>query len=138
VHVRRGDQPGRRSGLIGSSAELVRVNAPRRYHVAMDGPERCGGVGSVVLAAVLIVLFSNGFMAAQATDHERVEGTVEAIQGPNMILVRTRDRLVTVDLSALGGVTAALTRGQKIVAIGTMEASGDVIHATNLEPSTSP
>ena len=97
------------------------------------------GLGVLVLAGytVLVASLSNVFVAAQATDHERVEGIVEAIQGPNVVLVRTRDRLVTVDLSTLGGVTAAVTRCQKITAIGTMEASGEVIHATSLESPTS-
>jgi len=100
-------------------------------------PRQRSGLGAIVLAAVLIVLFSTGLRAAQATDHERVEGVVEAIHGPNVLLVGTRDRLVTIDLSALGGVTAAVTRGQKIAAIGTMEKSGEVIHATSLESPTS-
>ena len=99
-----------------------------------------GGLGSLILAGytVLVALFSNGFIAAQATDHECIEGIVEAVHGPNTVLVRTQDRLVTVDLSVLGGVTAALTPGQSITTIGTMEASREVIHATSLESPTSP
>jgi len=45
--------------------------------------------------------------------------------------------LVTVDLAALGGVTALVTPGQKIVAIGTMESSGDLLHATQLQSPSS-
>ena len=100
-------------------------------------PRQLSGLGAIVLAAVLTVLFATGFLTAQATDHERIEGVVEAIHGPNVVLVRTRDRLVTVDLSALGGVTAALTSGEKIAAIGTIEKNGEVIHATSLESPTS-
>jgi len=52
--------------------------------------------------------------------------------------VRTRDRLVTVDLAALGGVTVAVTQGTKITAVGRMDPSGDVLHAARFESPTSP
>jgi hypothetical protein len=49
---------------------------------------------------------------------------VEAVQSPNTVRVRTADRVVTVDLTALGGVTVAVAPGEKIAAVGTMEQSG--------------
>ena len=92
----------------------------------------------VVMAvfAVLVTLSWNSLAGAQGGD--RVEGIVEAVKAPNAVLVRTRDRLVTVDLAALGGVTVAVTSGTKIAAVGTMDPSGDVLHAARFESPTSP
>jgi len=86
--------------------------------------------------AVLVTLSWNPLAGAQGGD--RVEGIVEAVKAPNAVLVRTRDRLVTVDLAALGGVTVAVTQGTKITAVGTMDPSGDVLHAARFESPTSP
>ncbi len=95
-------------------------------------------VSRVVMAvfAVLVTLSWNAL--ADAQDGDRVEGIIEAVKAPNAVLVRTRDRLVTVDLAALGGVTVAVTQGTKIAAVGTMEPSGDVLHAARFESPTSP
>ena len=71
--------------------------------------------------------------AAGGSDHDRIEGVVEAIQSPNAVRVRTPDRVITVDLTALGGVTAAVTPGERIVAVGTMEPGDDIFRANRLE-----
>jgi len=86
--------------------------------------------------AVLVTLSWNPLAGAQGGD--RVEGIVESVEAPNAVVVRTRDRLVTVDLAALGGVTVAVTSGTKIAAVGTMDPSGDVLHAARFESPTSP
>ena len=85
--------------------------------------------------AVLVTLSWNPLAGAQGGD--RVEGIVESVEAPNAVVVRTRDRLVTVDLAALGGVTVAVTQGTKIAAVGTMDPSG-VLHAARFESPTSP
>src|SRR2546425_2556129 len=69
--------------------------------------------------AVLVTLSWNPLAGAQGGD--RVEGIVESVEAPNAVVVRTRDRLVTVDLAALGGVTVAVTQGTKITAVGGSE-----------------
>ena len=75
---------------------------------------------------------------AQPGDHlDRVEGVVESVQAPEAVRVRTSNGLITVDLTALGGVTVSVTPGQKIVAVGTMEPSGTLFHATQLQSSSS-
>jgi len=86
--------------------------------------------------AVLVTLSWNPLAGAQGGD--RGEGIVESVEAPNAVVVRTRDRLVTVDLAALGGVTVAVTQGTKIAAVGTMDPSGDVLHAARFESPTSP
>ena len=90
-----------------------------------------------LFAALLAFVMSLSAIVGEAQPVDRVEGVVEAVLGPDAIRVRTQDRLVTVDVSTLGGVTVAVTPGTKIVAVGTLEPSGDVLHATHLEPSTS-
>src|SRR3989441_3816026 len=92
----------------------------------------------VVMAvfAVLVTLSWNSLAGAQGGD--RVEGIVESVEAPNAVVVRTRDRLVTVDLAALGGVTVAVTQGTKITAVGAMEPSGGVLPAARVEAPASP
>src|SRR2546429_6068098 len=85
--------------------------------------------------AVLVTLSWNPLAGAQGGD--RVEGIVESVEAPNAVVVRTRDRLVTVDLAALGGVTVAVTQGTKITAVGAMDPSGDVLHAARVGSPTS-
>jgi len=46
--------------------------------------------------------------------------------------------MVTVDLADLGGVTVSVTPGTRILAVGTMEPSGEILHAKHLEPPASP
>jgi hypothetical protein len=41
-----------------------------------------------------------------------------------------------VDVSSLGGVTAAIAKGQRIAVIGTMAPSGQTFHAIRLESAT--
>src|SRR5215470_4053682 len=80
---------------------------------------------AVSLASVLSLNASVGW--AQQADHvDRVEGVIQSVQAPDAIRVQTPNGLVTVDLAALGGVTALVTPGQRIVAIGTMESSGNL------------
>src|SRR2546426_11726279 len=86
--------------------------------------------------AVLVTLSWNPLAGAQGGD--RVEGIVESVEAPNAVVVRTRDRLVTVDLAALGGVTVAVTQGTKITAVGAMDPSGDGLRPARIEAPTSP
>src|SRR3989442_3415012 len=76
--------------------------------------------------AVLVTLSWNPLAGAQGGD--RVEGIVESVEAPNAVVVRTRDRLVTVDLAALGGVTVAVTHRAKITAARTVEPRGQQRH----------
>jgi hypothetical protein len=90
----------------------------------------------LVMALAMSVAFLSSSVAAES-DHDRVEGIVEAVLGPNATQLRTGEKVVTVDLTALGGVTVAVTPGTRIVAIGTLDANGDVLHARRLESPTS-
>lgn len=90
----------------------------------------------VCLAFALLLNAGTG-RAQQANHPDRVEGVVESVQGPDAVRVQTANGLVTVDLAALGGVTVSVTPGQRIVAQGTMESSGDLLHATQLQSPSS-
>src|SRR5947208_7868473 len=81
--------------------------------------------------AVLVTLSWNSLAGAQGGD--RVEGIVESVEAPNAVVVRTRDRLVTVDFSDLGGVTVAVTQGTKITSVGTSRPCGGVLQAARFE-----
>jgi len=62
---------------------------------------------AVCLASVLSLNASVG--RAQQADHaDRVEGVVQSVQAPDAVRVQTPNGVVTVDLAALGGVTAAV------------------------------
>ena len=98
---------------------------------------RLRGTVLVVLAMSLAFAAPLNAVVGETQQADRVEGIVEAVLGPDAIRVRAQGRLVTVDLSALGGVTVAVTRGTKIVAVGTMEPNGDILHAMHLEPPAS-
>src|SRR2546429_7864955 len=86
--------------------------------------------------AVLVTLSWNPLAGAQGGD--RVEGIVESVEAPNAVVVRTRDRLVTVDLAALGGVTVAVTQGTKITAVGAVDPGGGGLPAARFEAPASP
>src|SRR5215472_9444851 len=91
---------------------------------------------AVSLAFALSLTASTSW--AQQADHlDRVEGVVESVKAPDAVRVQTTNGLVTLDLAALGGVTVSVTPGQKIVAVGTMESSGDLLHATQLQSPSS-
>ena len=55
---------------------------------------------------------------------------------PNDFVLNSGGRRVVVDVSALGGVTAAITKGQTIAAIGTMAPDKRQFRAVRLEPAT--
>ena len=92
------------------------------------------GVIAIVAALSFNLVWSGATAATQPT---RVEGVIEAVQSPNTIVLRTATARVTVDLTQLGGVTVAVEPGQTIAAIGVMEPTGTVLHATTLESVTS-
>ena len=98
---------------------------------------RSQAVVLVVCLAFALSLNAGISRAQQATHPDRVEGVVESVQAPDAVRVQTANGLVTVDLAALGGVTVSVTPGQRIVALGTMESSGDLLHATQLQSPSS-
>ena len=50
----------------------------------------------------------------------------------------TSPLLVVVDVSALGGITAAIAEGEAIIAIGTMAPAEQELHAVRLEAPKQP
>jgi len=93
----------------------------------------------VAMTLVMALGFPSVQIGAVANDADvHVEGIVEIVKNPNAVVVRTEERLVTVDLADLGGVTVSVTPGTKILAIGTMEPSGDILHAKHLESPPTP
>ena len=82
------------------------------------------------LVAALLLLFAAG--TAAANDIERVEGIVVAVHHNDFILAGDTARIV-VDVSALGGVTAAIAEGQPIAVIGRMAPDGQRFIALRLE-----
>lgn len=91
-----------------------------------------GWHGAVILVLGHLIAFPPG-IPAEEPDSQRIEGMIEAVESPTSVLVRTPDRLITVDVTALWGVTAALAPEQNIVAIGTMEPNADTFRARRLE-----
>ena len=83
----------------------------------------------LVLPALLLVATS-GFMAAD--DSERIEGVITAVH-PNDFVLNTDRGPIVVDMSDLGGVTAAIAAGQRIAVIGAMAPGGETFHAIRLE-----
>src|SRR2546428_7086994 len=72
-------------------------------------------------------------LAAGAGDVDRIQGVITELH-PQGFILATEGRTVVVDMSALGGITMALARGQAIVAIGTLAPNGKTFHAVRLEP----
>jgi uridine phosphorylase len=71
-------------------------------------------------------------LAAGAGDVDRIQGVITELH-PQGFILATEGRTVVVDMSALGGITMALARGQAIVAIGTLAPDGTTFHAVRLE-----
>jgi hypothetical protein len=71
-------------------------------------------------------------LAAGAGDVDRMQGVITELH-PQGFILATEGRTVVVHMSALGGITMALARGQAIVAIGTLAPDGKTFHAVRLE-----
>jgi hypothetical protein len=89
------------------------------------------------MRAALALLFAGivaaSVAAAAGGGVERLEGTVTELHPQHFVLLTAENKSVVVDISALGGITAALGTGQNIVAIGTMDPGGETLHAVGLE-----
>lgn len=108
------------------------IQASRRC----DEKEKIPRGAIAIIAALSFNLVWSG--ASGATEQTtRVEGVIEAVHSPNAIVLRTETTRVTVDLAQLGGVTVAVEPGQTIAAVGVMEPTGTLLHATTLEPMNS-
>ena len=86
---------------------------------------------SVLLLACLGIAATS--LMAGAGDVDRIQGVVTELH-PQGFVLATEGRTVVVDMSALGGITMALAKGQAIVAIGTLAPNGKTFHAVRLEP----
>jgi hypothetical protein len=89
----------------------------------------------LTLAAALLFAVAAGI--AVADDTERIEGVVIAVH-PNDFVLDGTGRLVVVDMSALGGVTAAIAVRQPVAVIGKMAPDGQRFIAHRLEAVKSP
>ena len=76
-------------------------------------------------------------LAAAAGEVDRIQGVVTELH-PQGFVLATEGRTVVVDMSALGGITIALAKGQAIVAIGTLAPNGETFHAVRLETPAVP
>jgi hypothetical protein len=85
-----------------------------------------------LLAALLLVVTSS---ATAAEDSQRIEGLITAVHRNDFVL-SSDGRQIVVDVSSLGGVTAAIAQGQRIAAIGTMAPGGQTFQAIRLESAT--
>ena len=116
VHTQR--DPARRDEDAANTAvgiEVAALNAMR----------------SVLLLACLGIAATS--LMAGAGDVDRIQGVVTELH-PQGFVLATEGRTVVVDMSALGGITMALAKGQAIVAIGTLAPNGKTFHAVRLEP----
>ncbi len=84
------------------------------------------------LFAALCFLIAAGI--AMADDSERIEGIITAVHQNDFVL-DSDGRQIVVDMSSLGGVTAAITQGQAIAVIGGMAPDGQKFIARRLEPA---
>jgi len=84
----------------------------------------------ILLVALLLVATS-----ATAADSQRIEGLITAVHRNDFVL-SSDGRQIVVDVSALGGVTAAIAEGQRIAVIGTMAPGGQTFRAIRLESAT--
>jgi len=82
----------------------------------------------MLLAALLLVAAGS---AAAADDSRRIEGLIAAVHRNDFVLI-SDGRQIVVDVSELGGVTAAIAQGQRIAVIGTMSPGGQTSHAIRL------
>ena len=85
-----------------------------------------------VFLAILLVLFASGSVAGG--DAERIEGVVTAVHQNDFVLEHDGKQIV-VDMTSLGGVTAAIAQGQPVAVIGTIAPDGQRFIATRLEPA---
>jgi len=81
--------------------------------------------------AALCFLIAAGI--AMADDSERIEGIIMAVHQNDFVL-DSDGRQIVVDMSSLGGVTAAITQGQAIAVIGGTP-DGQKFIARRLEPA---
>jgi len=72
---------------------------------------------------------------ATADDSERIEGIITAVHQNDFVL-DSAGRKIVVDMSSLGGVTAAIAQGQAIAVIGRMTPDGQKFIAGRLESAT--
>lgn len=86
-----------------------------------------------MLAAALLLVATSAVAAAE--DAQRIEGLIVAVHRNDFVL-SSGGRQIVVDVSSLGGVTAAIAQGQRIAAIGTMAPGGQIFHAIRLESAT--
>jgi len=81
----------------------------------------------------LVFLVAAGI--ATADDSERIEGIITAVHQNDFVL-DSAGRKIVVDMSSLGGVTAAIAQGQAIAVIGRMTPDGQKFIAGRLESAT--
>ena len=81
----------------------------------------------------LVFLVAAGI--ATADDSERIEGIITAVHQNDFVL-DSAGRKIVVDMSSLGGVTAAIAQGQAIAVIGRMTPDGQKFIAGRLEFAT--
>ena len=81
----------------------------------------------------LVLLVAAGI--AVADDSERIEGIITAVHQNDFVL-DSAGRKIVVDMSSLGGVTAAIAQGQAIAVIGRMTPDGQKFIAGRLESAT--
>lgn len=86
----------------------------------------------MLLAALLLIATGS---AVAAEDSQRIEGLITAVHRNDFVL-SSDGRQIVVDVSALGGVTAAIAEGQRIAVIGTMAPGSQTFHAIRLESAT--
>ena len=111
------------------------ARAGRRRRNTAVGIEVAGLVNamrSVLLLACLGIAATS--LMAGAGDVDRIQGVVTELH-PQGFVLATEGRTVVVDMSALGGITAAVETGESIAAIGTMESGSRTLHAIRLEAS---
>lgn len=70
-----------------------------------------------------------------ADDTVRIEGIIVAVHQNDFVLESNGQHIV-VDMSLLGGITAAIVQGQAIAVIGTMASDGKTLSARRLESAT--
>jgi len=81
----------------------------------------------------LVFLVAAGI--ATADDSERIEGIITAVHQNDFVL-DSAGRKIVVDMSSLGGITAAIAQGQAIAVIGRMTPDGQKFIAGRLESAT--
>ena len=85
-----------------------------------------------MLLAVFLLLFASG--SVTGGDAERVEGVVTVVHQNDFVLEHDGRRIV-VDVTSLGGVTAAIAEGQPVAVFGSMAPDGPTFIAIRLAPT---